>query len=107
MDKKLWYKLFHENKLNEDFMRTIFPSKVIKKIAKLTDFNNHNEARLTIAKQLNDKKLINAFEEIGEKQEKIGHLPDDLSKEQDKFTKQMLKQVKAKYINSNDVYGAL
>ena len=37
---------------------------VVKKIAKLTDFNNHNEARLVLAKEMGLKNLVKGYEAI-------------------------------------------
>ena len=37
------------------------PQNVVDKIAKLTDYNNHNEARLVLAKQMGLKNLDAVF----------------------------------------------
>ena len=40
------------------------PQNVVDKIAKLTDYNNHNEARLVLAKQMGLKNLVKGYEAI-------------------------------------------
>ena len=93
--------------VKEDMDRVYFDPKMIRTIAKMTDVNDHNEARLMIAKVLGDQKFIDGFEKIIDQHKRIGDMPQNLIKQRDNLTNQMLKHVKARFINSKDVYKAL
>ena len=70
----------------------------------MTANNDYTKAYIEIAKELGDKKLVKAFEDIAEVQKKKGQLPHDLSDERYKLYQKMLKKAKAKFINYKDVY---
>ena len=106
MDQKQWQKLLHENTLNEE-NRKMFPTDVIKKIAKLTDVNDHTGARIEIAKVLKDKKAVADLEKIAAEHGRLGHMPHNLIRDRDAITKKLLNQVKGWYVNSNDVHKSL
>ena len=106
MDNKQWEKILHKNKLNEE-NRKMFPTKVIKMIAKMTHVNDHTQARIEIAKVLGDKKAVDELEKIDAKHTQLGHMPNELSRERDALTKKLLNQVKGWYVNSKDVLGSL
>ncbi len=106
MDQKQWKKLLRKNTLNEE-NRKMFPVDVIKKIAKMTDQNDHTQARIEIAKVLKDKKAVSDLEKVDAEHKRIGHIPYNLIRDRDAVEKKLLKQVKASYVNSNDVHKSL
>ena len=51
----------------------------VKKIARLTDANNHSEARILVATAiLKNKKLAGAYEALVTIRDFLGHMPSDL-----------------------------
>jgi hypothetical protein len=106
MDKKLWYKIFRENKLNE-FEREMFPPNTIKKIKDLVNHNAHTEAYVEIARVIGDKKLTSDLEKVQDEHERAGHLSQEIKTKRDKLYKKMLSLAKARFINYNDMYKSL
>ena len=52
--------------------------KVIEKIAKLTDRNDHNESLLLLAKELRDKEAVKLLGSIKDMHKVYGHMPQEL-----------------------------
>jgi hypothetical protein len=83
-----------------------FPIDVLKKIENLTDDNDHQAARILLAKTMRDKKLLSAYEGIKAIQDFYGHLPRELSQLRYDIDKKMFERVKKNYSNGQDVYMA-
>lgn len=81
-----------------------FPPAVIKKLAHLTDINNHTEARVLVAKTMGDKKLLAAYQAIETLHMYFGHLAHGLSDARYAIDKTMFAHVKAHYSNGQEVY---
>ena len=67
---------------------------IIKKIASLTDDNDHGEARVLGVKLLKDKKLEKEYDAINKKHKQLGHLPSDLSAKRYALDKKMWAKAK-------------
>ncbi len=81
--------------------------KVIEKIAKLTDRNDHNESLLLLAKELKDREAIKLLGSIKDMHKVYGHMPKELIDLRNKVFDNLMRQSKSKYANHSDVYGAL
>jgi len=81
--------------------------KVIEKIAKLTDRNDHNESLLLLAKELKDREAIKLLGNIKDMHKVYGHMPQELIGLRNKVFDNLMRQSKSKYANHDDVYGAL
>ncbi len=68
-------------------------NKLIKKIARLTDINNHNESVLTLAKHLNDTNAIEAMEAIMVKHKRAGGMESEWIDERVKIRKGLMNRV--------------
>ncbi len=81
-----------------------FPANIIKEIANLTEFNDHNGARILLAKTIKNKNLEKAYQGIANLVDYYGHMPQDLGKIRYEIDKKMFKHVKQTYSNGQDVY---
>jgi len=81
--------------------------KVIEKIAKLTDRNDHNESLLLLAKELRDKEAVKLLGNIKDMHKVYGHMPKELIDLRNKVFDNLMRQSKDKFDNHKDVYGAL
>ena len=79
--------------------------KIVKKIAKLTDYNNHNEARLELAKAMKLKKLVKSYEAL-----MVLHMQfydmNDLMSARNRLDKMLMTGAERKYSNYKDIYYA-
>ena len=80
--------------------------KVIEKIAKLTDRNDHNESLLLLAKELRDKEAIKLLGNIKDMHKVYGHMPQELIGLRNKVYDNLMRQSKDKFDNHKDVNGA-
>ena len=78
---------------------------IISDLAKLTDRNNHNEARRDLASHMKNLKFQHIYQSIIMIQNKEGHMPKNLIKYRDDVDKQFFSLVKRKYGNYNDIHG--
>tara|TARA_B100001063_G_C16728768_1_gene538022 strand:+ start:531 stop:821 length:291 start_codon:yes stop_codon:yes gene_type:complete len=78
---------------------------VIKKIAKLTDFNNHNEARITLAKEMNLKALVKGYEAITVLHKMFNQM-NEMMAARNKLDGMLMDGAKRKYSNFNDIYNS-
>ncbi len=102
-----WKKLLNKNSLNDEKIeRREFPKKVLSKIKRYTNSNYHTEAYLEIAKELGDKHFISEFERIIDIIKRKNQLPWDEYEKRTKLYLDMMKKVKAVFINSDAVYKA-
>ena len=67
-----------------------FNTATIKRIARMTDRNDHTRAYIAGAKMLGLKALAAAFERVSRAQEREGYLPHGLSEERYGLYKQMM-----------------
>ena len=96
----IWYKAGLQEKKE-------FNPKVIDKIAKLTDRNDHNESILTLAKELKDREAIKLMNSIKGMHKVYGHMPRELIDLRNKIFDNLMRQSSSKYSNHKDVYNAL
>lgn len=101
------YSQFTERKMSK------FPPSLINKIAKMVDINDHNEAYITVANQLqkagnnSGNQYAKRFDTIRANSDKIGHLAPHLSKLRSGFLKSMKDEVFRTFTNAEDVWAAL
>jgi len=70
-------------------------------ISKATDINDHNEARIILAKALKDKNLVKAYQGISDVQRYLREMPVGLSQTRDMLDRDYLfKQTKYKFDES-------
>ena len=81
--------------------------KIIQKIAKLTDRNDHNESLLLLAKELRDKQAVKLLGNIKDMHKVYGHMPQELIGLRNAIYDNLMRQSKDKFDNHKDVYGAL
>jgi|TARA_R110000744_G_scaffold25101_1_gene62386 hypothetical protein len=81
------------------------PSKDIKMLAKMTDYNNHNEARIYLARKLGNKNLVKSYDAIMVLHNQMNQM-NDLIKVREKLDKMLFKQAKRYYSNFKDINSA-
>ena len=81
------------------------PQNVVNKIAKLTDYNNHNEARLVLAKQMGLKNLVKGYEAIMVLHDMFRQMNEMMAARQ-KLDKMLMPAAERKYSNYQDIYQA-
>ena len=79
--------------------------KVISAIAKLTDRNDHNEARLQLAKQMKLRILIKGYEALIILHTIFNQM-NELMHARQKLDKTLFSQAKRSYSNYDDIYRA-
>ncbi len=84
---------------------------VIAKIYKATDWNDHNEARMLLATEIaklesGDSELVDKYQAIITKHNRIGHLPEELAKERTKLDKKLFNSAKYWFANYSDIQKA-
>ena len=80
--------------------------KVIDKIAKLTDRNDHNEALLQLAKELKDRSAVKLMTNIKGMHKELGSMPEELITIRNRIHDNLMRQANAKFGNYKDVYNA-
>ena len=81
------------------------PQKEIDFIAKLTDQNNHNSARLQLSQLMRNRRLEKGYRAIETLANKFNQM-NELKKAREKLDKILFKQAKRMYSNYDDIYGA-
>ena len=81
------------------------PQKEIDFIAKLTDQNNHNSARLQLSQLMRNRRLEKGYRAI-ETLANMFNQMNELMKAREKLDKMLFKQAERKYSNFRDIYGA-
>ena len=79
----------------------------VKKIAQMTDRNDHNGSLMHLAKVLGDRKSGEALKGIMQTHKALGHMPKGLIDTRMAIFDDLMKQSKKKYRNHNDIYSAL
>ena len=83
------------------------PSNSVKKIAKLTDRNNHTEARRLLSSWMGNDRLMSFYEAMGTLNKVFNGFPPELSKLNQKMEKELYKQLNRSYKNYDAIYDAL
>ena len=78
---------------------------LINKIERLTDKNNHNEARLELAKQMKLKNLVKAYEALMVLHDTFNQM-NELMHAREKLDKDLFKQAKKMYSDYDSIEGA-
>ena len=81
------------------------PQKEIDFIAKLTDQNNHNSARLQLAQLMRNRNLEKGYRAIQTLANMFNQM-NELKKAREKLDKMLFTQAKKMYSNYDDIYGA-
>ena len=81
------------------------PQKDIDYIAKMTDYNNHNQARLHLAQVMKNRHLEKAYQAIITLHIMFNQM-NELMKARQKLDKMLFTQAKKMYSNYDDIYGA-
>ena len=81
------------------------PQKEIDFIAKLTDQNNHNSARLRLSQLMRNRNLEKGYRAIQTLANMFNQM-NELKKAREKLDKILFKQAKKMYSNYDDIYGA-
>ena len=79
--------------------------KIIDKIAKLTDINNHNEARIVLAKEMKLKNLIEGYKAIMVLHDMFRQM-NEMMAARTKLDKMLMTGAERKYSNYKDIYYA-
>ena len=79
---------------------------LINKIERLTDRNNHNEARKVLAAAMGDKRFAKAYAGMEEISIALGYLPPELSKLRNRLDKKLFIQAKKTYSDYEQIHGA-
>ena len=79
----------------------------VKKIAQMTDRNDHNGSLMHLAKLIGDRKSLEALKGIIQTHKALGHMPKGLVDTRMAIFDDLMKQSKKKYRNHNDIYNAL
>ena len=117
MDKKTGKGIFHEDvketiKDIKEGIEEIVEAQTmkdadIKKIADMTDRNDHNGSLIHLAKLLGDRKGLDALKGIMMTHKALGHMPKGLIDTRNSIFDDLMKQSKKKYRNHADIYNAL
>ncbi len=78
---------------------------LINKIERLTDSNNHNEARLELAKQMNLKNLVKAYEALMVLHDTFNQM-NELMHAREKLDKMLFTGAKRMYSDYEQIQGA-
>jgi hypothetical protein len=79
---------------------------LINKIERLTDRNNHNEARKVLAAAMGDKRFAKAYAGMEEISIALGYLPPELGKLRNRLDKKLFIQAKKTYSDYEQIHGA-
>ncbi len=79
--------------------------RIVDKIAKLTDYNNHNEARLVLAKEMKLKNLVKGYEAIMVLHKMFNQM-NEMMAARTKLDGWLMDAAKRKYSNFKDIYQA-
>ena len=79
--------------------------RIIDKIAKLTDYNAHNEARLVLAKEMGLKNLVRGYEAIMVLHKMFNQM-NEMMAARTKLDGMLMDGAKRKYSNFHDIYMA-
>lgn len=93
-----------------DDQRAELSGAILAKIYSATDNNDHNEARMLLAKEIekldNGNELVDKYQAIVTKHNRIGHMPKDLSDERLKLDERLWVEAKYWFTNYSDIKDA-
>ena len=78
----------------------------IKKIAQMTDRNDHTGSLMHLAKLLGDRKGLDALKGIMMTHKALGHMPEGLMKTRNQIYDNLMRQSSSKYSNHKDVISS-
>ena len=78
----------------------------IKKIAQMTDRNDHTGSLMHLAKLLGDRKGLEALKGIMMTHKALGHMPEGLMKTRNQIYDNLMRQSSSKYSNHKDVISS-
>jgi len=78
---------------------------LINKIERMTDGNDHNEARRVLADAMGNKRFAKAYAAIEELNVVLGYLPPELGKLRDRLDKKLFIQAKKTYSDYEQIHG--
>ena len=84
-----------------------FDSKYVQKVNKMTDKNDHTEARIFLSMMLRNKKLEKFYRAMKELNDVFGGYGSELSKLNQKMEKQLYQHLKHQFTNAKEIIGAL
>ena len=79
--------------------------RIIDKIEKLTDYNDHNQARLVLAKEMKLKSLVKGYEAIMVLHDMFRQM-NEMMAARNKLDGMLMDAAKRKYSNFRDIYMA-
>jgi len=100
--KKIWGSMesgMDKQKIADTLTRefvSVDMSRVIERIEKLTDMNNHSEAVVRLAEVMNDGRILRAAEAVRTLRDYLGHMPRELSDIQSTLRERLLKKARGK-----------
>ena len=103
------YRTMWEDAIEEDTIveKKELDPKIIQKIAKLTDRNDHNESLYLLATAMRDKQAVKLLDSIKDMHKVYNHMPQELITLRNRIFDNLMRQSSSKYSNHKDVYGAL
>ena len=81
--------------------------KYVKKVAMMTQRNNHTEARLFLSTMISNKRLLKFYKAMRELNDVFRGYPAPLSKVMSEMDKELYKQLLRKYSNYDEIYNTL
>ena len=84
-----------------------FDSKYVQKVDKMTNSNNHTEARIYLSMMLRNKKLEKFYRAMKELNDVFGGYGPELSKLNQKMEKQLYQHLKHQFSNADEIISAL
>ncbi len=84
-----------------------FDSKYVQKVDKMTDKNDHTEARIYLSMMLRNKKLEKFYRAMKELNDVFGGYGPELSKLNQKMEKQLYQHLKHQFSNAKEIIGVL
>jgi hypothetical protein len=79
----------------------------IRRVASMTNRNQHTQARITLAKAAGHQRLQWAYLQIQQAQTAAGHLSGRLSARRNKLDNDLIRAIRAKFTNAREVIRAL
>ena len=79
----------------------------IRRVASMTNRNQHTEARITLARAVGATRLVQAYQKIHRFQMRVGYLPHPQGAQRSKLDKDLFRLIRAKFTNSREIDRAL
>ena len=101
--RQMWEDAVEEETLEE---KREMDFKVIEKIAKMTDQNDHNQSVIHLARYMREKKVVKMGELLADMQKVNGSMSSDMIAIRKGMLDELLKKAKKMYDNFDDIYKA-